>query len=47
MAFLVEVAKVGRGDVVELGANVTAPTTAIFEEGNEGVDVGTTTGNER
>lgn len=34
-------AKVGSGNVVDLGADVTAPSTAIFEEGDEGVDVGT------
>lgn len=34
-------AKVGGGNVVDLGADVTAPSTAIFEEGDEGVDVGT------
>ena len=35
--------KVGSGDFVELGANITTPSTTVFEEGNEGVDVGTTT----
>mmetsp|Transcript_8801 Transcript_8801/g.15471 ORF Transcript_8801/g.15471 Transcript_8801/m.15471 type:complete len:234 (-) Transcript_8801:673-1374(-) len=34
--------KVGRGDLVELGTNVAAPSTAVFEEGYKGVDVGST-----
>mmetsp|Transcript_17016 Transcript_17016/g.36680 ORF Transcript_17016/g.36680 Transcript_17016/m.36680 type:complete len:490 (-) Transcript_17016:10-1479(-) len=38
-AVFVEVAEVGCGDFVESGANVAAPSTAVFEEGDEGIDV--------
>ena len=42
VAVFVEVTKVGGGDFVELGANVASPPAAVFEEGDEGVDVGAT-----
>mmetsp|Transcript_34476 Transcript_34476/g.74525 ORF Transcript_34476/g.74525 Transcript_34476/m.74525 type:complete len:337 (-) Transcript_34476:728-1738(-) len=35
-------AEVRRGYLVELGTNVTAPSTTVFEEGHEGVDVSST-----
>mmetsp|Transcript_4781 Transcript_4781/g.13518 ORF Transcript_4781/g.13518 Transcript_4781/m.13518 type:complete len:879 (-) Transcript_4781:282-2918(-) len=39
LTVLVEVAEVGRGTFVELGANVASPAATIFEPCNEGVDV--------
>lgn len=40
LAVFIEVAEVGGGTFVALGANVAAPGASVFEPGYKGVDVG-------
>jgi hypothetical protein len=40
LTVFIEVAEVGGGTFVALGADVAAPGSAVFEPGDKGVDVG-------